>query len=148
MSAPETASPGRPTAHPEQKRSFLESLRLFNGTLTRESFLKLFLRPLGLICLPPILWAALVQAVTIGFLVAVSSNVNLAFETSYHFKPYQIGLCFVSAIVGSVLGIFAGGHFSDWVADFLTKRNDGIRDPEVGCSCVPPDHGQQLTPSR
>ena len=45
-----------------------------------------------------------------SFLVAVSSNINVAFQGAYGFEPYQIGLCFVSSIVGSVLGIFAGGH--------------------------------------
>ncbi|KAJ6446314.1 putative MFS-type transporter [Purpureocillium lavendulum] len=117
---------------PELKReSYLRSLRLFRGTLTDENLLKMVIRPFGLIMLPPVLWAALVQAATIGFLVAVTSNVDPAFEEAYHFKPYQVGLCFFSAVIGSLLGLPAGGLLGDKVAAYLTKRNGGIREPEM-----------------
>ncbi|KAJ3518801.1 hypothetical protein NM208_g14376 [Fusarium decemcellulare] len=104
---------------------------LWSGSQTNESLLKLFLRPFGLILLPPVLWAALVQAVTIGFLVALSSNVDTAFEGTYDFESYQVGLCFVAAIIGSLIGIPAGGHLGDMTADYLTKKNGGIREPEM-----------------
>ncbi|EEU46022.1 uncharacterized protein NECHADRAFT_79109 [Fusarium vanettenii 77-13-4] len=100
-------------------------------SLTNESLLRMFLRPFGLIILPPVLWAALIQAVTIGFLVAVSSNVDTAFEGTYGFDSYQVGLCFIAAIIGSLVGIPAGGHLGDVVADYFTKRNGGIREPEM-----------------
>lgn len=114
-----------------KKHTYLQSLKIFCGTLTKENFFKIMIRPFGLILLPPVLWAALVQAATIGFLVAVTSNVDPAFEQAYHFQPYQVGLCFISAIIGSLIGLPAGGHFGDMVADYLTKRNGGIREPEM-----------------
>lgn len=86
---------------------------------------------MGLICLPPVLWAALVQAVTIGFLVAVTSNVDVAFNETYVFESWQVGLCFISGIIGALLGIPAGGQLGDKVADWFTKRNGGVRDPEM-----------------
>jgi len=113
------------------KKSIRETLAIWNGSLTNESLLKLSIRPFLLIALPPVLWAALVQSVTIGFLVAVSSNIGAAFEEAYEFEAYQSGLCFVAAIIGSLLGIPAGGHLGDKVADYLTKRNGGIREPEM-----------------
>lgn len=122
----------RSTAKSNVKRkTYLQSLKIFSGTLTTENFFKIMIRPFGLILLPPVLWAALVQAATIGFLVAVTSNVDPAFEQAYHFQPYQVGLCFISAIIGSLLGLPAGGHLGDMVADYLTKRNGGIREPEM-----------------
>ena len=63
--------------------------------------------------------------------VAVTSNVAPAFQATYGFEPYQVGLCFFAAVVGSLLGIPAGGHLDDKVADWFTKRNGGIRDPEM-----------------
>jgi hypothetical protein len=114
-----------------KRQTYLQSLKIFNKTVTKESLLKMTIRPLGLICLPPVLWAALVQSVTIGFLVAVSSNVAPAFHTAYNFEPWQVGLCFLAAIIGSILGIPAGGHFGDISADWFTKRNGGVRDPEM-----------------
>ncbi|KAH7162693.1 major facilitator superfamily domain-containing protein [Dactylonectria estremocensis] len=118
-----------PTIHHED--GHWKVWKVWNGSLTNEGLFKMFVRPFVLIFLPPVLWAALIQAVTIGFLVAVSSNIGAAFDAAYEFEAYQSGLCFVSAIIGSLLGIPAGGHFGDKVADYLTQRNGGIREPEM-----------------
>lgn len=91
----------------------------------------MFLRPLGLIILPPVLWAALVESVTIGFVVAVSSNVAPAYQQAYGFEPWKVGLCFIAAIIGSLMGIPAGGWLADVVADIFTRRNGGVRVPEM-----------------
>ncbi|OLN88494.1 putative MFS-type transporter C1271.10c-like protein 5 [Colletotrichum chlorophyti] len=113
------------------KKAYFSALKIFNRTLTQENLLKLSLRPLGLIILPPVLWAALVQAVTVGFLVAVSSNVGSAFYTAYGFDTWQSGLCFIAGIIGALVGIPAGGHLGDQIADWFTRRNGGVRDPEM-----------------
>jgi MFS family permease len=54
-----------------------------------------------------------------------------AFATAYGFEAWQAGLCFFAAIIGALLGIFFGGHLSDWIADYFTRRNGGIREPEM-----------------
>ena len=114
-----------------RKRTYVQTLKIFSGTLTKESILKIFVRPIAFLILPPVLWATLVMSVTIGFLVAISSNFASAFQQTYGFQPWQSGLCFIAGIIGSLLGIFAGGWCSDWTANFLTKRNNGIREPEM-----------------
>lgn len=116
---------------PDQDQSCtLPSLRIFNGTLTSESLSKLFLRPTYLLLLPPILWSTWVMSVTIGFLVAITSNFATAFSDTYTFDMWQSGLCFIAGLIGSGFGIFFGGYFSDMVANFFTRRNGGVRDPE------------------
>lgn len=114
-----------------KKKTYIQRLKVFSGVYTQESFWKLFWRPFALILLPPVLWSSLVQAVTIGFIVAVTSNVASAYSTTYNFQPYQTGLCFFAAILGALVGIFCGGYLGDKTADFFTKRNGGIREPEM-----------------
>ncbi|KAH8676282.1 MFS transporter [Xylariales sp. PMI_506] len=122
----EAATPAQPA-----RKSYYQSLKIYDRVWTEESLVKMFFRPLGLIILPPVLWAALVQSVTIGFLVAVTSNVGSAFNDTYGFAPWQTGLCFLAAVIGSLLGIPAGGQLADKTADWFTKRNGGIRIPEM-----------------
>lgn len=124
-------APSSEAAPLPRKKPYTQMLRIFDGRFTAEPLYKMFLRPLGLICLPPVLWAALVEAVTIGFLVAVTSNVSVAYAAAYGFAAWQVGLCFVAACAGSALGIPAGGHLGDAVADRLTRRNGGVREPEM-----------------
>jgi hypothetical protein len=123
---------------PTEKKSYLQSLRLYNGVFTSEPLYKIFVRPFGLILLPPVLWAALVESVTIGFLVAVTSNVDPAFLATYNFEAWQVGLCFISACLGSTIGIPAGGKLGDAVADHFTKKNSGIREPEMRLPAILP----------
>lgn len=113
------------------KQTYRQSLRLFSGIHTQESFIKLVTRPVVLLTLPPVLCATLTMAVTIGFLVAITSNFAVAFDAVYEFEPWQSGLCFIASPVGAGIGAFFGGRFSDIVADWFTRRNDGIRYPEM-----------------
>lgn len=99
--------------------------------LTSEPIWKVSLRPIALIILPSALWASLVLAVSIGFLVAVSSNVSVAFSNTYGFNTWQIGVSMISGAIGSIIAIWFGGPLSDKVADHLTRRNGGIREPEM-----------------
>lgn len=118
------------------KHTYIQSLRLNNGVLTQESLFKIFIRPVALLVLPPVLWATLVMSVTIGFLVAISSNFATAFADTYNFAAWQSGLCFIAGLVGSGLGVGGGGYLSDVVANYLTARNGGIREPEMRLPAV------------
>lgn len=127
-----------------KKKSFTQNLALFRGVFVEETYWRIFYRPIVLLSLPSILWATLVMSVTIGFLVAISSNFASAFSETYGFKSWQSGLCFISGFIGTMLGIFFGGKVSDQVADYFTKRNGGIREPEmrlpamtIGLICSP-----------
>lgn len=112
-----------PTEGLRAQGSYASSLRLFNGRFTSEPLVKLFLRPIMMLALPPVLWATLVMSVTIGFLVAISSNFATAFADTYDFAAWQAGLCFVAGLFGSGFGIFFGGWVSDWIAQQFTKSN-------------------------
>lgn len=106
-------------------------LRTTRTGWTREPVWQLVLRPVVLIILPAVLWASLVLSVLIGFLVALTSNFSVAYTEFYQFKTWQQGLCWISGIVGAFIGIFFGGYLSDICADYLTVRNNGIREPEM-----------------
>lgn len=127
-----------------KKKSFVQNIALFDGVFIHESYWRMFYRPIILLAFPPVLWATLVMSVTIGFLVAISSNFASAFATTYGFSSTQSGLCFISGFVGTMMGILFGGKLSDQVADYFTRRNNGIREPEmrlpamtIGLICSP-----------
>lgn len=113
------------------KRSYWQDLRLWPEKLyTEESLWTIFIRPIGLICLPPVLWSTLVFTGTISFVVAVSSNYATAFANTYNFNTWQCGLVWVGAIVGSLIATVVGGPIFEWTTDWFTNRNNGIREPE------------------
>lgn len=111
--------------------SFVDGLKLYHGKFTHESLWTLAARPVLLLVLPSVFWATMVMSVTIGFITAITSNVSPAFATAYGFEAWQAGLCFFAGVIGALFGVVLGGHFSDWVADYFTRRNGGIREPEM-----------------
>ena len=113
------------------KKSLVQQLRPFNGTLTQESIFKLFWRPVTLMLLPPVLWATLTLSIMVSAAVTVSANFATAFRITYNWSAWQSGLVWIANIIGALIGVGAGGWLSDKTADVLTKRNGGIREAEM-----------------
>ena len=114
-----------------KKEGYLSRLRVFRPALTQESLVKMFTRPFPLLLVPDVLWATLVMSVSIGTFVALANNFASAFAMEYGFNSGQLGLVFLAVTVGSITGIWGGGWLSDFVAGWLTRRNNGIREPEM-----------------
>ena len=98
---------------------------------TRESLWRSAMRCCILILLPTVLWASLVMSVLIGFLVAISTNLTVAFTATYNFSNWQVGLCNVAGVIGAAFAVFFGGKFSDMIVDHYASKNDGIKKPEM-----------------
>ncbi|KAL4755708.1 MFS transporter [Aspergillus foveolatus] len=123
---------GGPSGPSHQKRRrFRGSLGPFSTTYTQESLLTLIIRPIVALSLPAVLWASLVNSVTIGMVILISTNFSTAFRETYGFQTWQSGLTYVSSIVGSLIAILSGGKITDSLAHSLTTRNNGIRTPEM-----------------
>lgn len=118
-------------AHEIAKKTFIQRLSVFSGVYTHENFLKIMFRPFVLFCLPSVLWATLVWAVTIGFVISVNSNTSVAFQEAYGWDAWQSGLAYVALFIGSLLAIAFGGKLSDATVDFFVRRNKGVREPEM-----------------
>lgn len=113
------------------KKTWLQNLTIFTTVYTNESLLIMIFRTIIALALPAVFWATLINSVTIGMIVVISSNFSTAFSTIYGFETWKSGLTFIATIIGSLIAILTGGHFSDWVADRLTVRNGGVRKPEM-----------------
>ena len=52
-------------------------------------------------------------------------------QAPYNFSILQIGFTNFSCFVGALVGLATAGPLSDWIAERSTKRNRGIREPEM-----------------
>ncbi|KAL2417987.1 hypothetical protein ABEF95_002438 [Exophiala dermatitidis] len=123
---PSPSACGRTSRTPYFKR-----FALIPKVYTGESIWLIMFRPVVLLALPGVLWATLINSVTVGMIIVLSSNFSTAFQNIYGFTVLQAGLTFISMAIGSLIAIVFAGHFSDWVADKLTQRNGGVRIPEM-----------------
>jgi MFS family permease len=75
-----------------------------------------------------------------SFVVSWSAScfltVNLTQAQNFAYPPYNysttvIGFFNFAPLVGTIIGLATAGPLSDWVSAYLTKRNGGIREPEM-----------------
>ncbi|KAF4333209.1 major facilitator superfamily domain protein [Fusarium beomiforme] len=113
------------------KDSYLKELLPFRKGDPQVSLLKVFLRPFALACYPTVLWASLIYGVSLGWNVIIGSTVAQLFGGPYGFDSQAQGLIFLSPFAGSIVGAWLCGSVSDSWSNYLTRKNDGIREPEM-----------------
>lgn len=120
------------------KTSYVRSLALWTKPDKSVSFRRVLLRPFVVATYPTVLWACLVYSVSLGWNVIFGATVAQLFAEPYGFDPQDLGLIFLSPFVGSLIGSWLCGSLADSLANFFTRKNDGIREPEMRLpTCAP-----------
>ena len=88
--------------------------------------------PFRLAALPIADFASLV----VGWSTSVFLTINLtqaqAFSTPpYNYSAQTIGLFNFAVVIGQLLGLASAGPLIDWICMLATRRNNGIREPEM-----------------
>lgn len=121
------------------KATFVQRMMPFNGRKTDESFFKLLLRPFPLFFHPAVVWACLLQGVIIGWTVMVGVILSLIFlGPPLFFNEEKAGKMYTSAFIGSILGLFLSGAYSEVVTNYMIRRNKGKYEPEFRILLVIP----------
>lgn len=121
------------------KATFIQSLALFNGRKSTDSFWKLTLRPLPLLFHPAFLWACLIQGLLIGWTVFIGVLMAFFFiAVPLWWDEVQTGYAYTGAFVGALIGFAVAGGLSDWSARNMTSWNGGVYEPEFRLVLVLP----------
>ncbi|KOS18671.1 putative MFS-type transporter [Escovopsis weberi] len=121
------------------KKSFVESLSLFDGSKTDERYLILLLRPFPLILNPAFIWGCLIQGTMIGWTVFIGVLVAAIFlGPPYWWGEVPAGYTYTGAFVGALGGFAVSGLLADSSVKWLTKRNGGVYEPEFRILLVIP----------
>ncbi|KAJ5780438.1 hypothetical protein N7457_005598 [Penicillium paradoxum] len=114
------------------KIPYSQLLKVWNGRIAQDSWLRVAARPFVLFAYPAVLWSTVVYALSVGWLIVLSESVAHIFENKehYNFTALQIGLVYISPFVGGLLGTAVAGKVSDIITRFMTRRNGGIYEPE------------------
>lgn len=119
------------TLQTPRKKTFVESLKPFDGRKTDDSLWLLAARPLPLFLHPAIAWGALTMGTLIGWTVMVGVVLaTIFFGSPFFFAEKQIGFTYSGAFIGAILGFLLSGLLADWSAKYLTKLNKGVYEPE------------------
>ncbi|KAJ5889046.1 hypothetical protein N7495_009087 [Penicillium taxi] len=116
----------------QPKVPYLQLLRVWNGRITHDSWIKIAIRPFILFAYPSVLWSTVMYTLSVGWLIVISESVSTIYESKekYGFTALQTGLIYISPFVGGLLGTAVAGKVSDVVVRYLTRRNGGVYEPE------------------
>lgn len=112
-------------------RSYWQRMRFIETEYTDiRSWLCIWYRPFFMITFPAILWGGLVYGAQMMWLSLLATTQAEIYQYEpYLFTASATGLTNFGALVGSILGMFTG-RLVDWVTLYLTKKNNGIMEPE------------------
>lgn len=128
---PHAAESGSATPTVPPKKTFLQSLALFDGRKTDDSYWRLLLRPFALALHPAFLWACLVQGTVIGWTVFIGAILASIFTAPpYYWNEVRNGYAYTGPFVGALIGFLLAGALADPSVKFLTRRNNGVYEPE------------------
>lgn len=121
------------------KKTFIESLSLFDGRKTNERYWVLLLRPFPLLLHPAFIWASLIQGAMIGWTVFIGVIVASIFiGPPYFWGELKAGYTYTGAFVGALGGYAVAGLLADSSVKYMTKLNKGIYEPEFRIILVIP----------
>lgn len=88
--------------------------------------------PFRLFAYPIVVWSSFVFAWAASMLVIINVTQSQAFaRPPWNMSATDVGYTNFGAIVGVALSLIIAGPLSDWVSAWLTRRNKGIREPEM-----------------
>jgi MFS family permease len=121
---------GRGQPHKSQFKLF----QSYDGSIFRELWVPWYLH-----IFPIVEFAAFAVSFSASGYLVVNLTQSQAFAAPpYSYTPQTIGLFNLAVLVGGLIGLFTNGPWSDWVAAYLTKRNGGIREPEMRLPAMVP----------
>ncbi|PTB63296.1 MFS general substrate transporter [Trichoderma citrinoviride] len=99
----------------------------YQGSILQELWLPWYLH-----AFPIVEFAAFIVSFSAsGFLVANLTQQQFFAAPPYNFTTQEVGFTNFAIFAGSMIGLLTSGPLSDWVANYFTKRNRGIREPEM-----------------
>lgn len=88
--------------------------------------------PWKLLSFPIVELAAFVVSWSASCFLTLNLTQSQAFaEPPYNFNSQTIGFFNFAILIGALIGLATNGPFSDWISMRATKKNGGIREPEM-----------------
>ncbi|OAA67556.1 MFS transporter [Cordyceps fumosorosea ARSEF 2679] len=113
------------------RKTFVESMSLFDGRKTDDPYLTLLLRPFPLLMNPAFIWACLIQGTMIAWTIFMGALVASIFiGPPLFWGTAKSGYGYTGAFVGALIGFAICGLVADVSVRLMTAANKGVYEPE------------------
>ncbi|KAG0131090.1 major facilitator superfamily domain-containing protein [Tuber indicum] len=123
----------------EERKTWVQELKIYNGRFSDESFFKLIFTPFALFLYPATLWAFSFQGTFITWGIAVSVVLAQMFAgPPTNFGPEELGYMYAAPFLGALGAYIFGAFVSDWSAKWMARKNKNTYEPEFRILLVIP----------
>ncbi|KAF7529853.1 hypothetical protein PCG10_006184 [Penicillium crustosum] len=100
--------------------------------VTFKSVLNSFWIPWKMLTFPIVIFSAFVVSWTSSCFLTLNLTQSQAFaKPPYNFDSQTIGFFNFAILIGAFIGLATNGPFSDWISMRATRKNNGVREPEM-----------------
>ncbi|PCD30362.1 hypothetical protein AU210_010044 [Fusarium oxysporum f. sp. radicis-cucumerinum] len=114
-------------------KTSLDKIKIFRSEHVQGSVpLKgMLIRPFKYFSLPIVVFCGFMYGAVICYFNVLNGTASIILSAPpYSFKPSTVGLCYIATVIGVFVGSFLSGPVGDKLVLYLTRRNNGIREPE------------------
>lgn len=111
-------------------KTFVQKMTLFRATPPMDQLWINFKRPISMFRFPVILWSGFIYGVSLVWFNVLNATASMIFTNYYNFTPAQVGLTYISPVIGSFIFSFYAAWASDWFKVKLARRNNGVSEAE------------------
>ncbi|RAL07139.1 putative MFS transporter [Aspergillus homomorphus CBS 101889] len=113
-------------------RTWKSDLRLWIGTPDWSQVAEVFRQTFELLFFPNVLWALLLNGLTIGVNVAIGTTYSTVLSAGpYNWPDSSASYVNCGQIIVALLALPLLGHGSDWLIKYFARRNEGLHEPEI-----------------
>lgn len=114
------------------ERTYWQRMRLIESEYNdSRTWFTIWHRPFVLISFPAVIYGGYVYGSQMMWLALLQTTQSQLYGAPpYNFRSLIVGLTNISALIGSIFGMFYGGRFVDYLTIRLSERNNGILEPE------------------
>ncbi|KAL3419491.1 major facilitator superfamily transporter [Phlyctema vagabunda] len=118
-------------AIPETKKTYSQKLKIFQGRISNASFFRTAFKPLPLVTFPAVIFSAFTYSIYAAGLTLIALLQDTIFSAPpYNLSSSAIGLTNLPLFGAGLIGTLVSGYCADFVVQFVTKRNNGVYEPE------------------
>lgn len=111
-------------------KTYIQKLKIFDSTRPLNQLWINFKRPILMFRFPVLLWSGFAYGASLVWFNVLNATSSLIFTEYYKFTPTQVGLTYISPVIGSVIFCFYAGWASDWIKVKLARRKNGVSEAE------------------
>ena len=113
------------------KKTFIQELSIFNGSFSDDSIIKFLVGPFLTLLNPAACYAILASGLLNAWYVGSAIIMAGIFSgPPWHFNAAQVGYIGFGPFIGGGIGSLACGLLGDHAIKVLTKKNNGVYEPE------------------